>query len=215
MEISAKYQEVLKKVSNISNYHYNSIYHDLNSLLLYVPYRFLRPWFQRELNGFPDQKINNQIKKLASNNFSNINYLPIYQLHHKNELYIKIQSNWFDYLKKHNKILLDYCYWNLLLYLQKKIPNGPNIAQKLFPPRFRQLIKARNFWDIAISEKIISKCIYSDLKINKNDYSIDHFIPWSFVTHDQLWNLIPVPQKINSAKSDSLPSLERYSKKFS
>jgi hypothetical protein len=44
--------------------------------------------------------------------------------------------------------------------------------------------------------------------------SIDHFIPWSFVLHDRLWNLIPTSRSINSSKSDLLPPLETYLDSF-
>ena len=40
--------------------------------------------------------------------------------------------------------------------------------------------------------------------------NIDHFIPWSFVSHDLLWNLIPVDGSINSSKSNRLPELNTY-----
>jgi hypothetical protein len=33
-------------------------------------------------------------------------------------------------------------------------------------------------------------------------------LPWSFVVHDQLWNLIPAPPGVNSAKSNQLPSAD-------
>jgi len=41
-------------------------------------------------------------------------------------------------------------------------------------------------------------------------FAIDHFIPWSFVTHDLIWNLIPASRAANSSKSDSLPSFTHY-----
>jgi hypothetical protein len=31
-------------------------------------------------------------------------------------------------------------------------------------------------------------------------------LPWSFVTHDLLWNLIPTTREVNSSKSDNLPA---------
>jgi hypothetical protein len=39
---------------------------------------------------------------------------------------------------------------------------------------------------------------------------LDHFLPWSFVTHDLIWNLTPAPAAINLAKSDAVPNLSRY-----
>jgi hypothetical protein len=31
-------------------------------------------------------------------------------------------------------------------------------------------------------------------------------LPWSFVAHDQLWNLTPTSPEVNSSKSDNLPA---------
>ena len=39
---------------------------------------------------------------------------------------------------------------------------------------------------------------------------MDHFIPWSFVSHDLLWNLLPADPSINSSKSNKLPLLDVY-----
>jgi hypothetical protein len=44
---------------------------------------------------------------------------------------------------------------------------------------------------------------------------MDHFLPWSFVCHDQPWNLIPVLPAANAAKGNWLPSthyVERFAK---
>jgi CRISPR/Cas system Type II protein with McrA/HNH and RuvC-like nuclease domain len=49
------------------------------------------------------------------------------------------------------------------------------------------------------------KCIYSGRTLEPG-FSLDHFIPWSLVAHDQLWNLIPVDPIANSRKCDKLPS---------
>ena len=54
---------------------------------------------------------------------------------------------------------------------------------------------------------------------NENYYklgglSIDHFIPWSFVLHDEMWNLTPTFKNVNSSKSDNLPSYKEYIDKF-
>lgn len=41
-------------------------------------------------------------------------------------------------------------------------------------------------------------------------FSIDHFLPWSFVAHDQIWNLSPVLPRTNSAKGNAFPDIEAY-----
>ena len=40
--------------------------------------------------------------------------------------------------------------------------------------------------------------------------SIDHFVPWSYVASDELWNLIPTERSINSSKSNNLPNWDTY-----
>ena len=45
-------------------------------------------------------------------------------------------------------------------------------------------------------------------------YVIEHFVPYSWVSHDLIWNLIPADSSFNSSKSDKLPPLERYFNDF-
>lgn len=55
-----------------------------------------------------------------------------------------------------------------------------------------------------------TRCVYSNESITQSGYSLDHFIPWTYIAHDQIWNLIPTSKTVNSMKSDWLPSLEKY-----
>jgi hypothetical protein len=41
---------------------------------------------------------------------------------------------------------------------------------------------------------------------------LDHYLPWSFVAHDQLWNLIPTFPEVNSSKSNYLPDEKCFDK---
>jgi len=43
--------------------------------------------------------------------------------------------------------------------------------------------------------------------------SLDHFLPWSFVAHHQLWNLVPTLPEVNSSKLDRLPA-ETYCRRL-
>ena len=42
--------------------------------------------------------------------------------------------------------------------------------------------------------------------------SVDHFVPWQYVAHDELWNLHPTTRSINSSKSNGLADWEKYFK---
>ena len=46
------------------------------------------------------------------------------------------------------------------------------------------------------------------------NYAVEHFIPYSFVSHDLIWNLIPADKSFNCSKSDKLPSLDKYYDSF-
>ena len=48
--------------------------------------------------------------------------------------------------------------------------------------------------------------------MSKEKISIDHFVPWQFVAHDELWNLSPTTKTINSSKGNKLPRWEEYYK---
>ena len=39
---------------------------------------------------------------------------------------------------------------------------------------------------------------------------MEHFVPYAFVSHDLLWNLIPADKSFNSSKCDKLPSMGRH-----
>ena len=55
--------------------------------------------------------------------------------------------------------------------------------------------------------------MYSGQAIDPHHFSLDHFLPWSFVAHDRIWNLVPTVPAINSTKSNVLPD-EHYVEKL-
>ena len=174
----------------------------LNVFSYTVPYRFLSPWISWESNTDTEQK---------SQNFENE---CLYKIEKD---IIEINAIWVNYLCEHYTILQDFTYWNLTLFLQKRNPNVPDLTSKLVKPISRNsLTKQRNFWNSYIDNIGFMRCIYTgkELKSQKSAYDLDHFIPWSFVSHDLLWNLLPIDPSINSSKSDNLPPLDIFIKPF-
>lgn len=168
-----------------------------------VPHWFLSPWFS--------QKNKNEIYA-ASQSFEN---QCIYALFKDR---IVINPEWTDYLKFNSKILKDFCYWNLALFLQTRNPNVPDIPNKLIKPAVRNgLTKQMNeYWKLVFQELEYINCIFTDEKLtleNKN-FALDHFVPYAFVSHDLIWNLIPIEKRFNSSKSDRLPKFDDYFEKF-
>ncbi len=56
--------------------------------------------------------------------------------------------------------------------------------------------------------------IYSGQILTENDISIDHFVPWSYVAHDEMWNLNPTTKSINSSKRNNLLDWDEYFEKL-
>ena len=172
----------------------------LNTLTLNVPYRFLRPWIDTS-----DDK--EMVRR--SQTFENG---CLYSLHKEmGDFYIILNLDWNQYLHSHYNILVDFAYWNLTLFLQVRNPNVPAIPNKLIRPEVRNsLTKQHNYWDMVMTIGGPIRCIYTNAELHPDDYELDHFIPWSFVSHDLLWNLIPSDGSINSSKNNNLPDLEVY-----
>jgi hypothetical protein len=166
-----------------------------------VPHWFLSPWFQK--------MDRNEIYK-ASQTFTE---KCLYALYDDS---IAINPDWKNYLTDNARVLKDFCYWNLALFLQAKNPNVPDIPNKLIKPAQRSgLIKQRTqFWDLVVQELGSVKCIYTGEKLTVGNYAVEHFIPYNFVSHDLIWNLIPADKSFNSSKSDKLPPLEKYFNSF-
>ncbi|PKN92940.1 MAG: HNH endonuclease [Chloroflexi bacterium HGW-Chloroflexi-6] len=184
---------------------------DIKSLGAYVPYRFLRPFFALQLRGLTDAKVNGQIQQLANAAFTNEQNPCLYRFSRGG---IEIHPTWFEYLNQHLSILTAFCLWHLVNYLQKNNPNVPNVSGKLFEPVQRDLKQAKAVWMTVLDVAGPLICIYSGQPLQKGAFSLDHFLPWRFVAHDLLWNIIPTPKSVNSSKNDSLPDLSRYFEKF-
>lgn len=52
----------------------------------------------------------------------------------------------------------------------------------------------------------IRRCFYCGEKIEEDQISVDHVIPWSYMFSDDLWNLVYCHKGENSEKSNRLPS---------
>lgn len=168
-----------------------------------VPHWFLSPWFP--------SKSKSEINKY-SQLFEN---KTLYALYNDKVL---INNEWKEYLQQNAKIIKDFCYWNLALFLQARNPNVPDIPNKLIKPAIRSSLQkqTKNFWEPVFSELGQIECIFTGEKLtySQRNFAIDHFVPYAFVSHDLIWNLVPIEKNFNSSKSDKLPPFEVYFEKF-
>ncbi len=170
-------------------------------LMRYVPYRILRPFFVEE-TSLLRKKVDQKIVELAAEHFQKRR--PLFRFDDVRKC-IFLHPDWIAYLERHLTILEGWALWHWADYMQRRNPNIPAVTQKLFPPDRREPLNTqRKFWKTVINKTNI-QCIYTGKGLH-SDYALDHFLPWKFVAHNQLWNLIPVDPLANSSKSDRLPS---------
>lgn len=124
---------------------------------------------------------------------------------------IILEESWKRFLIDNMVYIRGWIQMKKIKYLQDRNPGVPGIIYKLEPEneKHRKLQKIRGLWTAVIEMSDIYD-IYSGSHIEQNEYEIDHFVPWSFVTNDEMWNLIPVNPSLNASKRDKLPNWDRY-----
>lgn len=187
-----------------------SSYGELRVLMRYVPFLLLRPFLMSELNSSCPHIL---IPRLANLQFA-LQNPPIYRFNsedYSNCSAIKTHPLWALYFQQHAEILRGWHSWKWLKYLQTKNPYTPSLAEKLFKPSKRvSFVTQKKYWEFVIYSGYDVKCIYSGVLINQKEISHDHYLPWSFICHDEIWNLVPTLQTVNSSKSNRIPLRNRY-----
>ena len=175
----------------------------LNHFNKNVPHWFLSPWFPEA------QKAEIYIRSAGLENGCPYSLLG-------ND--IIINPVWINYLQKNSLLLKHFCYWNLALFLQRRNPNVPDIPNKLIksPQRVGLTKQLKEYWKPVFEKYGSLKCIFTgiELTLNDNNFALDHFVPYAFVSHDLIWNLLPIEKRFNSSKSDRLPNFEKYFPQF-
>ncbi len=173
-----------------------------------VPYRLLSPFYMVKGSSF-----NKTIKEMTTKDAT-----AFYQFIEDGKT-ILIGEAWFEYMTSNQVIIEAWIEYSMIYYLQKKNPNVPAIPLKTKAPDKRDLNDATKLWKYYGAHKplrdiYINKAFSDKTMEQHGSLSLDHFLPWSFVLHDEVWNLLPSFKNINSSKSNDLPSLQVYLKDY-
>lgn len=178
-------------------------------LSINVPYRWIRPFIKEEVQDAGGitknkKKFNLAVIRALSGKFGG-DSPPPYRIEPDMKS-IVFHSLWADYFRRNAEIIKGWCLWNFARYLQARNPNIPAVINKITAAgeSSRRLQKQREFWELVMKNTGVN-CIYSGKPLARDNYALDHYVPWSFVGHDNLWNLIPALPSANSSKSDNLP----------
>ena len=127
---------------------------------------------------------------------------------------IHFDEKWSEYIVRNQVIITGWLKYNLVEYLQRRNPNVPGVIDKLYPPQERKLLDIQKYWKMIMTVQPVVE-IYGNGELTVDDISIDHFVPWSYVANDEIWNLHPTTKSINSSKSNNLPRWDVYFNKLS
>lgn len=161
-------------------------------LLRYVPYKFLSPWFSDSADSLKAAIALSSAKDPYSFPLRNLDC-------------IEVHSEWVKYFRDNYQLLKDFTYWNFADFLQTRNTAVPGLIKKFELPSQRLSLEAqRNFWKPFLSASHTTSDIYGH-QLNLDSFALDHFLPWTFVVHNQIWNLTPMDRTFNSSKNDLIP----------
>ena len=128
---------------------------------------------------------------------------------------IRFNESWIQMIQDNMVSILGWIQFEKVRWLQNNNPEVPGLVYKLAPldEKMRKLSHARKLWEGVFDHTTIIDVFKGD-PIKREAYDIDHFIPWSFVMNDELWNLMPMDSSLNSAKSNKLPKWDQFFSSF-
>ena len=131
----------------------------------------------------------------------------------KKEIYF--QPSWTKMIQDNTVSILGWIQYEKVKWLQNNNPEVPGLVYKLAPidEKMRKLNHVRKLWE-GILELTEVRDVFTGEVVAPKAYDVDHFIPWSFVMNDELWNLMPMDSSLNSATSNKLPKWDPFFERF-
>ena len=180
-----------------------------------VPYRALAGFFLKDGNPVDWGSVRRLTAYIQRIN-SDVVLLP-YILGDSSKLKKEIffQPAWIKMIQDNTVSILGWIQYEKIKWLQNNNPEVPGLVYKLAPmdEKMRKLNNVHKLWD-GILELCEVRDVFTGETVASKKYDVDHFIPWSFVMNDELWNLMPMDASLNSSKSNRLPKWEPFFTRF-
>ena len=154
-----------------------------------VPYRALAGFFTNNEKRIDWSSTRRMVIYIQEIN-DNVTALP-YTLGESGKLKkeVKFHPKWIEMIQDNTINILGWIQYEKVKWLQNSNPEVPGLIYKLTPldDKVRKLSKVRKLWD-SILELGEVQDVFTNKPVVINKYDIDHFVPWSFVMNDELWN---------------------------
>lgn len=116
---------------------------------------------------------------------------------------LRLNSTFYSFMQRFQRVLTYLTNYHLALFLEKFNEKGDTTNLLLKVENVSKRSSLDQFYQV-LSSFYNGKCFYCGRTIKKEAAHVDHFIPWSFVQADQLWNLVIACSSCNLFKSDKL-----------
>ncbi|WP_097006584.1 HNH endonuclease domain-containing protein [Lacrimispora amygdalina] len=185
----------------------------------YVPYRLIKPFVDKEGKAFIDKK--NYGRFIAYLNaftkMDNEFFYDIIDAASPLQRRIHINEEWREFMMQNYALIMGWIRYNKAIFIQDRNPSVPGVMYKIAPEievKHKSLKNARELWIATVNLTGNSLYeIYTGNELDVKVFDLDHFVPRSYVSNDELWNLTPASKSLNTSKNNRLPD-KRYIKEF-
>ncbi|MGX6443568.1 HNH endonuclease [Neobacillus sp. K501] len=117
--------------------------------------------------------------------------------------YVRLNPTFYSFMQRFQRVLNYLTNYHLALFLEKFNQEGDTTNLLLKVENVSKRSSLDQFYQV-LASFYSGKCFYCGKKVKKENAHVDHFIPWSFVQADQLWNLVIACSACNLSKNDKL-----------
>lgn len=203
------------EIKNAIKEHDNELKNAKEQLTNMVPYRALAGFFVNADTAAEWNSVRRMVAYIQMIN-RDVVLLP-YTLGESSKLKKEIYFHpaWMEMIQDNTVSILGWIQYEKVKWLQNNNPEVPGLVYKLAPmdEKMRKLNNVRKLWEGILDISKVRDVFTGEAVVPKK-YDMDHFIPWSFVMNDELWNLMPMDSSLNSAKSNRLPKWDPFFERF-
>ena len=131
----------------------------------------------------------------------------------KSEEWIRLNPRMYEFVCKHKVAIEKMNYYEWARFLEKV--NEDSAVDHLLSKIDESTMRTRNslaYYRDILFEEFENKCFYCGVSLTKRRVEVDHFIPWSFIKDDQIWNFVLACPECNRNKRDKLARVDFLNK---
>ncbi|AOZ95352.1 HNH endonuclease [Butyrivibrio hungatei] len=123
--------------------------------------------------------------------------------------WIQLNPRMYEFACKHKVAIEKLNYYEWARFLERV--NEDNVIDHLLSKIDESTMRTRSslaYYRDILFEEFENKCFYCGKRVTRDKVEVDHFIPWSFIKDDQIWNFVLACPECNNMKRDKLAQVD-------